>query len=155
MSLRFNTLCTRHSNVNVIQTRNSLYTATNPTMEPYCILLLLMLSCRTTCKIANSLFSMVLPRHVFYTLHALPTYNYTQRHLRLIRIADWSINTTFNETSVASHTATEASVVVFLNVSRYYQAESADRLRSISSNFAQVFISKNNFGNNMYFGDPF
>ena len=93
--------------------------------------------------------------HVLYTFHCPCTIIYTQRHLRLIRIADWSINTTFNETSVASHTATEASVVVFLNVSRYYQAESSDRLRLISSNSAQVFISKHNFGNDMYFGDPF
>ena len=60
----------------------------------------------------------------------------TQRHRRLIRIADWSINTSFNEMSVVSHTATEAWVV-FLYVS------------------TQVFISKNNFGNNMYFGYPF
>ena len=41
-------------------------------------------------------------------------YNHTQSHRRLIRIADWAINTTFNETPVASHTETEASVGFFL-----------------------------------------
>ena len=43
-----------HGNVNSIQNPS---TATNPTMEPYCILLPLTLPCRTTWQIANSLIS--------------------------------------------------------------------------------------------------
>ena len=41
-----------HDNVNSIQNPS---TVTNPTMQPYCILLPLTLPCRTTWQIANSL----------------------------------------------------------------------------------------------------
>ena len=82
-------------------------------------------------------------------------YNHSQRHRRLIRIANWSINTFSMRRQLPVTPPLKLPLWCFLTFLDIIRRKSTDRLRLISSNFAQVFISKNNFGNNMYFGDPF